>query len=266
MMQRSSRVHSVSASVSRISWSSAPRLSGFEMRMRRTFSSGSSRSSFPDASCSVLLEDNEGVSLRDRLPLLAADLLHRAVVLGLHRHLHLHRLEDHERVALGDLLPELAFDLPHRSGDVGLHVRQRASSWSEGLRHDTRPCHRNWRSSSPPTTRRNGWATRSQRCAPPSQTRCSAWLTIRQPTGRPKLQKPPARTSSERSGGWGRAAPIPSRRGTSLQGACPTSCFCAMATSVNQPPLSRPSWTPLKRAPPTSQPRPSPAGSAAASA
>src|SRR5690348_14279859 len=122
--QRCSRVQSVSASVSRISWSRAPRLSGFEMRIRRTFSSGSSRISFPEASCSVLvlLEDNERVSLRDRLPLLAADLLHPPVVLGLDRHLHLHRLQDHERVSLGDLLPDLAFDLPNGARDVSFDV------------------------------------------------------------------------------------------------------------------------------------------------
>src|SRR4051812_11994537 len=124
--QRSSYVHSVSASASRISWSSAPRLSGFDMRMRRTFSTGASRMSFPDAS-SVLLEDNEGVSLRDRLPLLAANLLHHAAVLGFHRHLHLHRLEDHERVTLGDLLPDLAFDLPHGARDVSFDVCHESS-------------------------------------------------------------------------------------------------------------------------------------------
>src|SRR5436309_14248255 len=97
--QRLSAVHSVSASVSRISWSSAPRLSGFEIRMRSTFSDGSSRISLPEASSVVvLLEDNEGVSLGYGLALLAADLLDHALVLRLHRHLHLHRLEDHDRV------------------------------------------------------------------------------------------------------------------------------------------------------------------------
>src|SRR5213078_3529590 len=114
--QRSSRVQSVSASESRISWSRAPRLSGFEMRMRRTFSDGSSRRSFPEASSvTVLLEDNEGVPLGNGLALLAADLLDHALVLRFHRHLHLHRLEDHERLALGDRLPYLAFDLPYRA-------------------------------------------------------------------------------------------------------------------------------------------------------
>src|SRR4051795_12285867 len=123
--QRCSCVQSVSASASRISWSSAPRLSGLEIRMRRTFSDGSSRTSFPDASSvtAVLLENNEGVPLGYRLALFAADLLDHALVLGLHRHLHLHRLEDHERVAFRDLLPDLALHLPDRARDVGLDVR-----------------------------------------------------------------------------------------------------------------------------------------------
>src|SRR5438874_12746942 len=115
--QRSSRVRSVWARLSRISWSSAPRLSGFEILIRRTCSAGSSRTSLPDA-ISLLLEDNEGVPLGDGLALLAADLLDRPLVLGLDRHLHLHRLEDHERVALGYRLAHLALDLPHGAGDV----------------------------------------------------------------------------------------------------------------------------------------------------
>src|SRR6185312_7914880 len=127
----------------------APRFPGFEIFSRVTCSAGSSKSSLPEASSRIrptyLLQHDQGVALRHRLPLLAGDLLDDALVLRLHGHLHLHRLEDHERVALLDLLPDLTLDLPHRSGDVGLHVRQRASSWSEGLRHDTRPWHRNWR-------------------------------------------------------------------------------------------------------------------------
>src|SRR4051812_39804631 len=127
--QRCSCVHIASASASRISWSSAPRLSGLEIRMRSTLSDGSSRTSFPDASSvvAVLLEDNEGVPLGYRLALFAADLLDHAFVLGLHRHLHLHRLEDHERVALGDRLPDLAFDLPHGARDVGFDVCHESS-------------------------------------------------------------------------------------------------------------------------------------------
>src|SRR5437660_9492007 len=108
---------------SRISWSSAPRLAGFEMRIRATLSAGSSTRSLPDAS-SRLLKHHQRVALRDRLALLAADLRDRPVVLGLHRHLHLHRLEDEERVALHDLLSDFALDLPDGPGDVSLYVGQ----------------------------------------------------------------------------------------------------------------------------------------------
>src|SRR4051812_12820638 len=106
---------------SRISWSSAPRFSGFEILSRTTPSPGSSTTSFPDA---WLVEDNERVAFRDRLPLFARDLRDRAGVLGLDRHLHLHRLENHERVALFHFVADLALDLPDGSGDVGLHVGQ----------------------------------------------------------------------------------------------------------------------------------------------
>ena len=48
----------------------------------------------------------------------------RAGVLGLDRHLHLHRLEDHDGVALVDLVADRDLDLPHGAGDVGLDVRR----------------------------------------------------------------------------------------------------------------------------------------------
>src|SRR3954465_10859264 len=105
----------------RISWSSAPRLAGFEILILATPAEGSSTRTFPEASS---VEDNECVAFGDRLAFLALDLLHRAVVLGLDGHLHLHRLEDHERVALLDRIADLAFDLPHGPGDVGLDVWQ----------------------------------------------------------------------------------------------------------------------------------------------
>src|SRR5258708_8465556 len=75
-----------------------------------------------------LLEDNEGVALRDRLALRDDDLLHHAWVLGLDRHLHLHRLEDHDRVALVDGVADRDLDLPHRPGDVRLNVGHPCSS------------------------------------------------------------------------------------------------------------------------------------------
>src|SRR5689334_19378067 len=168
--QRASAPDTESRSVSRISWSSAPRLSGFEIRIRTTLSAGSSTSSLPDAS-SVLLKDDQGVALRDRLPLLHEDLLDGALVLRLDRHLHLHRFEDRDGVALRDLLTDLALDLPHRAGDVRLDVRQLRSSSKTGIRHDTRPWSGNWLWSSAPGTRRIGSARRSRRCATRSPAR-----------------------------------------------------------------------------------------------
>src|SRR5215212_1816491 len=92
------RVYSPSASSS--SWSSAPRRSGFEMVSRATFSPGSSSWSFSviarapgSAGCAarISLQDDERVAFRDRLPLLADDLLDHPRIFGLDRHLHLHR-------------------------------------------------------------------------------------------------------------------------------------------------------------------------------
>src|SRR5437764_11307587 len=99
--QRASRPRTVAARVSRISWSSAPRLSGFEIFSLATCGAGSSSRSLPDASSLVeeLFEDNERVALRHGLAFLAADLLHGALVFRLNGHLHLHGLEDDERVA-----------------------------------------------------------------------------------------------------------------------------------------------------------------------
>ena len=51
------------------------------------------------------------------------DLRHLAVVLGLDRHLHLHRLEDDDGVAIGDVVADLDLDLPDGAGDVRLDVR-----------------------------------------------------------------------------------------------------------------------------------------------
>src|SRR5947209_3717903 len=109
----------VEASASRIAWSSAPRRSGLEMVRRETPGAGSSTSRRPPPAES-LLEDNEWIALGHRLALLHADLLDHAGILGLHRHLHLHRLEDHDSVALLDLIADGDLDLPHGSGDVRL--------------------------------------------------------------------------------------------------------------------------------------------------
>src|SRR6478609_2874044 len=124
-MQRASPSASRTACAmpSRIAWSSALRLSGLEIVRRRTPSAGMSVRRRP------LLKDDERIALVHRLALLAADLLHGALVLGLDGHLHLHRLEDHDGVALVDLVADLAFDLPHGARDVGLDVRH-AASWS----------------------------------------------------------------------------------------------------------------------------------------
>ena len=52
---------------------------------------------------------------------MAEDLGHHAALLGLDRHLHLHRLDDHERVTLLHRLADLAGDAPDGAGDLGLH-------------------------------------------------------------------------------------------------------------------------------------------------
>src|SRR5438105_10716945 len=115
---RASSSGMVRAKPSRIGWSSAPRLPGLEMVRRATPGAGSSTSSRPPETS--LLEDNERVSLGDRLTLLDQNLLDHAWILGLDRHLHLHRLEDHDGVALLHAVADLDLDLPHGPGDVGL--------------------------------------------------------------------------------------------------------------------------------------------------
>src|SRR3954452_7030098 len=129
--QRASTVRTVSRSVSRISWSSAPRLSGVEILIQRMLCAGSSTSSLPDSS-SVLLKLHQRVALRHRLALHDEDRLDRALVFRLDGHLHLHRLEDRDGVAFGDRLADLALDLPDRPGDVRLDVRQLRSSSMSG--------------------------------------------------------------------------------------------------------------------------------------
>src|SRR3954451_24357962 len=117
----------VSASAFRMSWSSALRRSGLEIVRRATAGAGWSTTSLPPASSVrspsasggiALLEDDEDVALLDRLALLAADLLDRARVLGLDRHLHLHGFEDDDRVALVDRVAGRTLDLPDGAGDV----------------------------------------------------------------------------------------------------------------------------------------------------
>src|ERR1700733_6966842 len=110
--QRASSRGSVDVKPSRIAWSSAPRLAGLEIVRRETPGVGSPTSRGPPAgrAWSGSLEDNEGVALGDRLALLAQDLLDDSGILGLDRHLHLHRLEDHHRVTLLHPVPALA---PH---------------------------------------------------------------------------------------------------------------------------------------------------------
>src|SRR3954454_7368391 len=114
------------ASPSSSSWSRALRESARLRVSRATASAGSSSNSLPPASSSGmelrLFEDDEDVALGDRLALLAANLGDLAGVLGLDRHLHLHRLEDDYRVALVDLVADLDLDLPDCAGDVRLYV------------------------------------------------------------------------------------------------------------------------------------------------
>src|SRR5829696_1995848 len=91
------------------------------MVSRTTPSAGSSTRSLPGKTPGSVQHD-EGVALADGLALRADDLGHRAGVLGLHGHLHLHGLEDHDRVALLDGVTHRAFDLPHGAGDVRFDV------------------------------------------------------------------------------------------------------------------------------------------------
>src|SRR3954468_12400920 len=103
--QRARSSPSVAAIASRIGWSSALRLAGLSMVSRATCSAGSSSRSLPPASsraAATSVEDDQRGALVDRLALLAEDFLDGARVLGLHRHLHLHRLEDQHGVALLD--------------------------------------------------------------------------------------------------------------------------------------------------------------------
>src|SRR5437016_7794701 len=124
--QRASRRGTVEATASRIAWSRAPLWSVVEIVRRATPAAGSSTRSRPPASLSSvpLPEDNERVALGHRLALRDDDLLDDPGVLGLDRHLHLHRLEDHDRVALLDAVAHLHLDLPHGARDVGLDVGQ----------------------------------------------------------------------------------------------------------------------------------------------
>src|SRR3954447_22038061 len=96
--QRASVSPSVAAIPSRIPWSSALRLAGLEIVSRRTPSAGLSWRSWPGMK-RRLFERDEDVALVDGLALLAEDLLDGPLVLGLDRHLHLHRLEDDHGVA-----------------------------------------------------------------------------------------------------------------------------------------------------------------------
>src|SRR3712207_6888580 len=52
------------------------------------------------------------------------DLAHRALVLRLDGHLHLHRLEDDHGVALVDVVARGDLDLPDGAGDVRVDLRQ----------------------------------------------------------------------------------------------------------------------------------------------
>src|SRR5688572_12535939 len=138
------------------SWSRALRASG-RLRVRRaTASAGSSSRSLPPAkdimrgplgfACGAsavsygLFEHDEDVALGDGLTLLTLDLGDLAVVLGLDRHLHLHRLEDDHGVSVGDLVSDLDLDLPDRAGDVRLDIRHGGAQYPALSRErDSRP-------------------------------------------------------------------------------------------------------------------------------
>src|SRR5215211_559834 len=87
------------------------------------------RSLSPESEAMVLFEDDEDVALLHRLALLDPDLLHRAGILCLDGHLHLHRLEDDHGVALVDLVAGFDLDLPNSSGDVRRYVGHGAAEY-----------------------------------------------------------------------------------------------------------------------------------------
>jgi hypothetical protein len=68
------------------------------------------------------LKHYEDVAFTYRLTLLAANLLDGAVVFGLDRDLHLHRLEDDDGVAVLNFVPNRDLDFPHAARDVRLDI------------------------------------------------------------------------------------------------------------------------------------------------
>src|SRR5690606_38228675 len=72
----------------------------------------------------TLLQDDQDVALVHRRALGAADLRHRAGLLGLHGDLHLHGLEDDDGVALLDGVADRDLDLPDVRGHRGLDLGQ----------------------------------------------------------------------------------------------------------------------------------------------
>lgn len=68
------------------------------------------------------LKHYEDVAFTDRLALLAANLLDGAVVFGLDRDLHLHRLQDDDGVAILDFVPDRDLNFPHAARDVRLDI------------------------------------------------------------------------------------------------------------------------------------------------
>src|SRR6188472_64129 len=171
------------------------------MRSRTTASAGESSTSLPLASVSFIearvpaqidpdpntrrspcrfalsLKHYEDVAFADRLALLAANLLDGAVVFGLDRDLHLHRLEDDDGVAVLDCVPDRDLNFPHAARDVRLDVHG-------GGQYP--PCPTPWRQSSPPTTRPTGSARRSKPCARPCPPRSSGSPTTPPPTAPPR--------------------------------------------------------------------------------
>ena len=129
----SSSSGSAAAIASSTSWSSGLRFSGLLSVSRATASAGTVEEELARGELLAVRLATRG--RRGRRPPgptgpPRTDLLDHAVVLGLDRHLHLHRLEDDHGVAVGDLVADRDLDLPDGSGDVRFDICHRAGTIS----------------------------------------------------------------------------------------------------------------------------------------
>src|SRR5262249_37668777 len=139
------------------------------------------------------------------------DLLDRPRILGLDRHLHLHRLEDDDGVALVDLIADPNLDLPHGAGDVRLDVHGRERV---GWGHVRATAGENIRPCVPNGTAIRWWSsrrtTRPTESAPPSTPSAgrspapTSWSPTTRPRTAPRIWRWPE--APRWSAGAGRTA------------------------------------------------------------